>query len=91
MHQKKIFFLSLLTALVIIFFNHFVQVERHAIAEHCPLSLDVDIPCMWARCDGMKRKRFSLMTHLQDRHCHPQVLISGVYIFLFTPRPPAKI
>jgi len=22
----------------------------------------------------MKRKRFSLMTHLQDRHCHPQLM-----------------
>ena len=32
-----------------------------------------DIPCLWSRCDGMRRKRFSLMTHIQDRHCHPQV------------------
>jgi len=49
------------------------EVENHAIASHCPLGSD-DIPCMWARCDGMKRKRFSLMTHLQDRHCHPQLM-----------------
>lgn len=49
------------------------EVENHAIAEHCPLGSD-DIPCMWQRCDGMKRKRFSLMTHLQDRHCHPQLM-----------------
>ena len=50
------------------------EVERHAIAEHCPLRLEgTDIPCLWARCDGMKRKRYSLMTHFQDRHCHPQV------------------
>ena len=48
------------------------EVENHAIADHCPLGAD-DIPCLWARCDGMRRKRFSLMTHLQDRHCHPQV------------------
>ena len=48
------------------------EVENHAIADHCPLGGD-DIPCLWARCDGMRRKRFSLMTHLQDRHCHPQV------------------
>ena len=48
------------------------EVENHAIGSHCPLGAD-DIPCLWARCDGMKRKRFSLMTHLQDRHCHPQV------------------
>jgi hypothetical protein len=49
------------------------EVERHAIQEHCPLGMDEDMPCLWARCDGMRRKRFSLMTHLQDRHCHPQV------------------
>ncbi len=52
------------------------EVERHAIQEHCPAAQEggqSDIPCLWARCDGMKRKRFSLMTHLQDRHCHPQV------------------
>jgi len=49
------------------------EVENHAIAEHCPVGSD-DIPCMWQRCDGMKRKRFSLMTHLQDRHCHPQLM-----------------
>merc|ERR1719319_1418709 len=49
------------------------EVENHAIAEHCPIGSD-DIPCLWQRCDGMKRKRFSLMTHLQDRHCHPQLM-----------------
>ena len=50
------------------------EVEKHAISTHCPLGSE-DIACMWNRCDGMKRKRFSLMTHLQDRHCHPQVRI----------------
>ena len=50
------------------------EVEKHAISTHCPLGSE-DIPCLWHRCDGMKRKRFSLMTHLQDRHCHPQVRI----------------
>jgi len=49
------------------------EVENHAIAVHCPLGSD-DIACKWARCDNMKRKRFSLMTHLQDRHCHPQLM-----------------
>ena len=56
------------------------EVENHAIAEHCPLGGD-DIPCLWARCDGMRRKRFSLMTHLQDRHCHPQVNIATYSLF----------
>lgn len=52
------------------------EVEKHAISTHCPLGSD-DIPCLWNRCDAMKRKRFSLMTHLQDRHCHPQVLFKA--------------
>jgi hypothetical protein len=50
------------------------EVEKHAIVTHCAyISGQVDMPCLWSRCDGMKRKRFSLMTHIQDRHCHPQV------------------
>ena len=57
------------------------EVENHAIGSHCPLGSD-DIPCLWSRCDGMKRKRFSLMTHLQDRHCHPQVNIYRVSIVI---------
>jgi hypothetical protein len=55
------------------------EVEKHAIGAHCPLGSD-DIPCLWQRCDSMKRKRFSLMTHLQDRHCHPQVSLYVIYI-----------
>jgi len=53
------------------------EVEGHCIAEHCSDQgggNTQDMPCLWARCDGMKRKRFSLMTHLQDRHCHPQLM-----------------
>ena len=57
------------------------EVEKHAISTHCPLGSD-DIPCLWHRCDAMKRKRFSLMTHLQDRHCHPQVNIVTLSSFL---------
>ena len=50
------------------------EVEKHAIIAHCAyIAGQGDMPCLWSRCDGMKRKRFSLMTHIQDRHCHPQV------------------
>eukprot|EP00094_Tigriopus_californicus_P010533 TCALIF_10161-PA protein Name:"Similar to ARID2 AT-rich interactive domain-containing protein 2 (Homo sapiens)" AED:0.16 eAED:0.23 QI:0/0/0/0.75/1/1/8/0/1403 len=49
------------------------EVEIHAIKVHCAEN-DGDMSCLWARCDGMKRKRFSLMTHIQDRHCHPQLM-----------------
>ena len=61
------------------------EVERHAIQEHCPAQeggADIPVPCLWARCDGMKRKRFSLMTHLQDRHCYPQVMNRGTARYL---------
>ena len=58
------------------------DVEKHAIATHCPLGAD-DIPCLWQRCDAMKRKRFSLMTHLQDRHCHPQVISKDIFFLTF--------
>ena len=60
------------------------EVENHAISVHCPLGSD-DIPCLWARCDGMKRKRFSLMTHLQDRHCHPQASDLSCTQFILIP------
>ena len=45
---------------------------NHAILAHCPEGIE-DQPCLWQRCDGMKRKRFSLMQHIMDRHCHNQV------------------
>jgi AT-rich interactive domain-containing protein 2 len=32
--------------------------------------------CLWGKCDQMKRKRFSLMTHLLDRHCNEHVSVS---------------
>ncbi|XP_037087884.1 AT-rich interactive domain-containing protein 2-like [Pollicipes pollicipes] len=48
-------------------------VYQHAIETHCPPQLS-DIPCLWERCDGMIRKRYSMMTHLQDRHCAEPML-----------------
>ncbi|KAJ4452169.1 hypothetical protein ANN_03687 [Periplaneta americana] len=45
----------------------------HACEAHCPLGSE-EIQCLWERCDAMKRKRFSLMTHLYDRHCNADVL-----------------
>ena len=44
----------------------------HACEAHCPLGSE-EIQCLWERCDAMKRKRFSLMTHLYDRHCNADV------------------
>lgn len=49
------------------------EVERHALAQHCPAG-EEELPCLWAGCDGLPRRRFGLMTHVQDRHCPPQLL-----------------
>lgn len=51
------------------------EVFYHACKAHVPDTLDFDaeIFCQWGLgpnlCDGKPRKRFSLMTHFQDRHC----------------------
>lgn len=48
-------------------------VYQHAIETHCPPSQS-EFACRWLRCDGMVRKRYSMMTHLQDRHCTDAIL-----------------
>ncbi|XP_050443412.1 AT-rich interactive domain-containing protein 2 isoform X2 [Adelges cooleyi] len=50
------------------------EVYMHACESHCPFNGVQEMQCLWERCDSMKRKRFSLMTHLYDRHCNPDVL-----------------
>ncbi|CAG9819624.1 unnamed protein product [Phaedon cochleariae] len=49
------------------------EVFMHACATHCPSGSE-EITCQWDRCDNMKRKRFSLMTHLQDKHCTTEAM-----------------
>lgn len=51
------------------------EVYMHACESHCPSNGVQEMQCLWERCDSMKRKRFSLMTHLFDRHCNPDVSI----------------
>uniref|UniRef100_A0A2Y9D1J2 ARID domain-containing protein n=1 Tax=Anopheles funestus TaxID=62324 RepID=A0A2Y9D1J2_ANOFN len=56
-------------------FQSATEVFRHACTVHCPDTVDVsaDIYCQWGLgpnlCDNLPRKRFSLMTHILDRHC----------------------
>ncbi|CAN7975657.1 unnamed protein product [Ixodes persulcatus] len=45
----------------------------HACKVHIPEG-EGDLNCQWEACDDMKRRRLSLFTHLQDRHCNEQVL-----------------
>ncbi|XP_054721643.1 LOW QUALITY PROTEIN: AT-rich interactive domain-containing protein 2-like [Uloborus diversus] len=49
------------------------SVFLHASKIHAPLCND-DMICLWEGCDSMKRRRFSLLTHLQDWHCNERVL-----------------
>ncbi|KAL0272764.1 UNVERIFIED_CONTAM: hypothetical protein PYX00_005615 [Menopon gallinae] len=50
------------------------EVYMHVCSTHCPTNPEQETQCLWERCDSMKRKRFSLMTHLHDRHCNAEVL-----------------
>lgn len=56
----------------------------HACAVHCPDNIDpsAEIYCQWGPgpnlCDNLPRKRFSLMTHLNDRHCTMDSLKAGL-------------
>ncbi|XP_014090046.2 AT-rich interactive domain-containing protein 2 [Bactrocera oleae] len=50
------------------------DLQHHAFTVHCPDHLDpaAEIFCQWGvgpgLCDGIPRKRYSLMTHIIDRH-----------------------
>ncbi|XP_074095962.1 brahma associated protein 170kD isoform X3 [Cotesia typhae] len=47
------------------------EVYMHCCEVHCPNDNE-EVVCLWASCDGLKRRRFSLMTHLYDKHCNPE-------------------
>lgn len=49
------------------------EVYLHACEAHCPSGTE-EVICQWDRCDNMKRRRFSLMTHLQDKHCNTEAM-----------------
>ncbi|XP_024940666.1 AT-rich interactive domain-containing protein 2 isoform X9 [Cephus cinctus] len=49
------------------------EVYLHVCEVHCPTGGE-EILCLWASCDGLKRRRFSLMTHLYDRHCNSEIM-----------------
>ncbi|KAL7046948.1 hypothetical protein ACKWTF_002752 [Chironomus riparius] len=55
-------------------FNSANEVYLHSCSVHCPsLDSNPDLYCQWgggnSLCDNLPRKRFSLMTHILDRHC----------------------
>lgn len=59
------------------------EVYLHACAVHCPfIDGTPDLFCQWgggsSLCDNLPRKRFSLMTHIFDRHCTADAFKMGV-------------
>lgn len=88
------------------------EVYLHACAEHCPDNIDpnADIYCQWGPgpnlCDNLPRKRFSLMTHINDRHitvdsfkasvqrriaAGPQTTVQQAVTIIKKPVPPTSI
>ncbi|XP_033217810.1 AT-rich interactive domain-containing protein 2 isoform X2 [Belonocnema kinseyi] len=49
------------------------DVYLHVCEAHCPNGGE-EILCLWSSCDNLKRRRFSLMTHLYDRHCNADTM-----------------
>ncbi|XP_020300898.1 AT-rich interactive domain-containing protein 2 isoform X8 [Pseudomyrmex gracilis] len=49
------------------------EVYLHVCEAHCPTGGE-EILCLWGSCDALKRRRFSLMTHLYDRHCNADTM-----------------
>lgn len=54
----------------------------HSVQAHVPSPFSTEaVRCEWGTngCDPLLRKRFSIMTHLQDRHCNKQALDLSCY------------
>ncbi|CAD6239175.1 GSCOCG00008625001-RA-CDS [Cotesia congregata] len=73
------------------------EVYMHGCEAHCPNDAE-EVVCLWASCDGLKRRRFSLMTHLYDKHCNPEKMAflrrknlatNGKEVSTATPAPSA--
>ncbi|XP_044582225.1 AT-rich interactive domain-containing protein 2 isoform X1 [Cotesia glomerata] len=73
------------------------EVYMHGCEAHCPNDAE-EVVCLWASCDGLKRRRFSLMTHLYDKHCNPEKMAflrrknlatNGKEVSTSTPAPSA--
>ncbi|XP_037944978.1 AT-rich interactive domain-containing protein 2-like [Teleopsis dalmanni] len=65
-------------------FKSLNDLQHHACTVHCPDHLDAgaEIFCQWgigpSLCDGVPRKRYSLMTHIIDRHLTQESLRNAV-------------
>ena len=55
-------------------FEKWQHVFHHCCRVHCNVGLDGAEVCKWRSCDGLRRKKFSLYTHLQEKHCSEALL-----------------
>ncbi|GCB60818.1 hypothetical protein scyTo_0011197, partial [Scyliorhinus torazame] len=53
------------------------QVYYHAATEHGGKGVYPGA-CMWEACEHFPRQRFSFITHLQDKHCTEEALLTGL-------------
>uniref|UniRef100_A0A8C8RL01 AT-rich interaction domain 2 n=1 Tax=Pelusios castaneus TaxID=367368 RepID=A0A8C8RL01_9SAUR len=53
------------------------QVFYHAATEHGGKDVYPG-QCLWEGCEPFQRQRFSFITHLQDKHCSRDALLSGL-------------
>ncbi|XP_072915821.1 AT-rich interactive domain-containing protein 2 isoform X1 [Hemitrygon akajei] len=53
------------------------QVYYHAATEHGGKDVYPGA-CMWEACEQFPRQRFSFITHLQDKHCTKEALLTGL-------------
>ncbi|XP_067906489.1 AT-rich interactive domain-containing protein 2 isoform X2 [Heterodontus francisci] len=53
------------------------RVYYHAATEHGGKDVYPGA-CMWEACEHLPRQRFSFITHLQDKHCTKEALLTGL-------------
>ncbi|XP_052708274.1 AT-rich interactive domain-containing protein 2-like isoform X2 [Crassostrea angulata] len=56
-------------------FENFKHVFKHVLDTH--LKTDVEGYCRWEGCEKLQRKKWSLVTHVQDHHCSENALKSA--------------
>ena len=57
-------------------FGSIDAIMAHHLTEHIDISGRTNeyVLCMWPTCDGTRRGKWSLVTHIQDHHCQEHIL-----------------
>ncbi|KAE9551595.1 hypothetical protein FO519_005202 [Halicephalobus sp. NKZ332] len=61
-------------------FNSVDAIMTHHLTDHIDVSSRTNdlVICMWPSCDGTKRGKWSLVTHVQDHHCQEHILKQAI-------------